>query len=109
MKVNHVMGRSAARFFDTESLGINKPLLNEANSNYDSLTEGKDCTLKEFRELKLIKQGLELKGGEWHTVYPWTRDPSELPDNRQVAYAKLCAMERNQRLLKCSVINSTRW
>ena len=54
--------------------------------------------MKEFRELKLIEQGLELKDGEWHTVYPWTRDPSELPDNRQVAYAKLCAIER--RLIK---------
>ena len=68
MKVNHVMGRPAARLFGTESLGINKPQLKEANSNYDSLTEGMDCTLKEFRELKLIEQGLELKDGEWHTV-----------------------------------------
>ena len=34
VKVNHVMVRSAARFFGTASLGINKPQLKEANSNY---------------------------------------------------------------------------
>ena len=62
------------------------------------MMQDKECTLKEYRESTLIDHGLKLDGGRWYAAYQWIRDPYELPDNKQVAYAKLCAIEK--RLLK---------
>ena len=54
--------------------------------------------MKEERELSLIKRGLTLNGNTWEAIYPWTKEPTELPDNYGVALAMLTSTEK--RLLK---------
>ena len=46
-------------------------------------------SLKEQRELSLIKSGLTLKNKVWEAEYPWIRNPAEFPDNYGVALAML--------------------
>ncbi len=50
---------------------------------------GKEMTLAEERELKIIKKCLAYveedvhsKSPHWHSKYPWTEDPASLPNNR---------------------------
>ena len=93
-KVNHIRSKSISPFFDNESLGTRKYCEEDVEAKYSILIGNKDCTIKEYRELILIDQGLKLKDNRWCVTYPWVRDPYDLPDNRQVAYAKLCAIER---------------
>ena len=61
---------------------------------------GKDMSLKEEREYRMIDENLIYLQDEkrWKATYPWVRDPKELPNNRQVVHAKLQSTER--RLLK---------
>ena len=55
----------------------------------------KNMTLLEEKELKLIKAGLSFnsKSGRWMAEYPWLKDPSSLPENKHVAYARLKSTE----------------
>ena len=57
---------------------------------------GKDMSLKDEREYKLIEDYLVYlpEKKKWIAGYPWIRDPTELPDNRPAALAKLKTMER---------------
>ena len=55
---------------------------------------GKQYTLKEERELKMIEANLEFKGTYWITGYPWLMDPKLLPDNYAYALKRLEATER---------------
>ena len=45
---------------------------------------GKNCSIKEQREMALIERNLELSpNGYWIAGYPWIKNPENLPDNRQ--------------------------
>ena len=59
---------------------------------------GKNYTIKEEREQKLIEEGLTFKNGYWLAAYPWIRNPRELPNNRLAALRMLESTER--RLIK---------
>ena len=59
---------------------------------------GKDFTIKEERELKLIVEGLVHKGNHWEVTYPWCKDPNLLPNNRMEVFKMLQSTEK--RLLK---------
>ncbi|XP_033097624.1 uncharacterized protein LOC117101699 [Anneissia japonica] len=54
----------------------------------------KEFTLQEERELSLIEDGLTYQNGRWIARYPWVKNPNELPDNRNVALAKLHSLEK---------------
>ena len=41
-------------------------------------------TLKEQAELELIRQNIAIKDGEIHVKYPFIKNPSCLPNNREV-------------------------
>ena len=47
-----------------------------------------------------IEDGLSLVDGVWTVIYPWKRDPKDLPDNKPMAFAVLRSTEK--RLLKNS-------
>ena len=57
-----------------------------------------DYSIKEIRELKLIKTRLKYKENCWEENLPWIRDPRELPNNKFVVTSILKSTER--RLLK---------
>ncbi|XP_057308008.1 uncharacterized protein LOC130645900 [Hydractinia symbiolongicarpus] len=61
---------------------------------------GKDMTLKEEREYRLIEDNLKYDETEkrWEAAYLWIKDPHELPNNRSVVLARLQSTEK--RLLK---------
>lgn len=61
-------------------------------------TGGKNHSIKEEREQKLIEEGLSLEGGHFVAKYPWIRNPKELPDNRNTVLKMLENTEK--RLLK---------
>ena len=69
-------------------------------------TESKGLTVKtcscdseklspiELQEAKLIKASCRKVGNQWEVSYPWKRDPSTLPDNRNQAGRKLESTKR---------------
>ena len=59
---------------------------------------GKDFTIKEERELKLIEEGLVHRGNHWESTYPWCKDPNLLPNNRMIVFKMFQSTEK--RLLK---------
>ena len=59
---------------------------------------GKDFTLKEEREFKLMEDGLKFENSYFTAVYPWIKDPNKLPDNKVAVHAMLKSTER--RLMK---------
>ena len=48
----------------------------------------------ERQEAKVIKDSCKRLDGQWLMPYPWIKDPSTLPDNREQGERKLVAMER---------------
>ena len=59
---------------------------------------GKQYTLQQERELALIDKGLTLEKETWKARYPWIKDPENLPNNYNAAFAMLRSTER--RLMK---------
>ena len=57
---------------------------------------GHTYSFREEQELNLIQENLKYNETErcWYTSYPWLVDPSQLPDNYQVALATLSSTER---------------
>lgn len=57
---------------------------------------GKNMTLKEEREYKLIEDKLIHKPDQkkWEAGYPWIKDPKMLPNNKQAALGALKATEK---------------
>jgi hypothetical protein len=58
------------------------------------LCEAENLSQVERKEGKMIEQSCKKSGNQWMTPYPWKRDPSLLPDNRQQAIKRLEAIER---------------
>ena len=84
-KVNHVQVKSVSQFVEIEVLETRYSGLENIGDEFQMIMHNKECTLKEYREFTLMDQGLKLEGARWYAAYPWVRDPSELPDNKQVA------------------------
>ena len=83
-------------FFNVESLGVHcTPRCGNCRCGNCPLG-GKDYSLKEEREMKMIEDGLKFipEEGCWEAQYPWTRNPNNLPDNRRAALATLKSTER---------------
>ena len=55
---------------------------------------GKSYTLKEERELNIIKENLVFKNDHWVATYPWKRSPKSLPDNYNYAMKALQRTEK---------------
>ena len=56
---------------------------------------GKNCPIKEQREMALIEKNLEFsKKGYWIVEYPWIKNPARLPDNKSYAYNLLVQTEK---------------
>ncbi|XP_068214422.1 uncharacterized protein [Palaemon carinicauda] len=60
-----------------------------------------NLTIREERELKLIEDGLTYDEENmcWISKYPWISDPSKLPNNFPMAYARLKATEKRLKRL----------
>ena len=58
---------------------------------------GRNCTIQEEHEWKLINDGLTYEGNKWITSYPWKRDPYELPNNEKMILHRLESTERGLR------------
>ena len=81
-------------FFEIESLGVEvKPKCGNCRCGSFPIG-GKDYTIKEERELRLIENGLERKSNHWQATYPWKRSPEDLPDNKVCALGMLKSTER---------------
>ena len=82
-----MIGESIENFINAESLG------NTYKANYkDSKL---DISIKEKREMDLIKNGLTFKDNHWEAKYPWIKSPFYLPNNRQTAIAVMKSNEKN--------------
>ena len=97
--INYVQaGHSAQDFFSIESMGV------ECNPKCGNCLcrkcpiGGKSYTLKEERELNIIKENLVYNGGYWVATYPWKRSPKLLPDNYDYV---LKALRRTEKQLCC--------
>ena len=87
-KVNHVAFATPvdmSEFWSTESMGVSI----------------KPCSCKpeklspiERKEAKVIEDSCKRLDGQWLMPYPWIKDSSALPDNREQAERKLVATER---------------
>jgi hypothetical protein len=82
-----------SEFWTTEAMGVQvEPCVCEANKSS-----------QEDREEKLmIKQSARKVGEQWMIPYPWKRNPTELPDNKEQAVMRLESTEH--RLLKTQQI-----
>ena len=72
-------------FWSTESMGVEvQPCLCEA----EKLSQA------ERQEAKLIEESCIKSANQWIIPYPWKRDPSLLPDNKEQAIKRLETAER---------------
>ena len=55
---------------------------------------GKSYSLKEERELNIIKENIVFKNDHWVATYPWKRSPKSLPDNYDYAMKALQRTEK---------------
>ena len=98
IRLNHVKGVTVEDFYSMEAMGVDSnPKCGSCKCGRCPIG-GKNYTLKEERELRLIEGGLQHVGDHWIAKYPWRRNPSDLPDNRSFAVTMLKSLER--RLLK---------
>ena len=96
--VNHVKIAAIEDFFDIERLGVEcTPKCGNCRCG-ECPIGGKEYTIKEERELKLIEEGLRRMHNHWVATYPWIRDPKSIQNNRNVAFAMLKSTEK--RLLR---------
>ncbi|XP_062605795.1 uncharacterized protein LOC134267606 [Saccostrea cucullata] len=97
IRLNHESLKNAVdNFFDIESLGTHcVPKCGSCRCGKCPPGNG-SYTLKEERELHLIKEGLQYDeaGKNWTTTYPWIKDPKSLPNNINAAVCRLKCTER---------------
>ena len=95
--VNCFQVTTANDFFSIESMGVE---CNPKCGNCLCRTcpiGGKSYTLKEERELNIIKENLVFKNDHWVATYPWKRSPKSLPDNYDYA---MKALQRTEKQLE---------
>ena len=91
MQVLHSTSSTVEDFYNIENPGIECiPRCGGCKCGKCSLGS-KNYTIKEEKELALIEKNLHY---DQEAIYPWIRDPKELPDNRKAAFAKLISTER---------------
>ena len=93
-KVHHATGR-VEDFYAMGNLGIEcRPRCGSCKCGKCHLG-GKNMSLKEEREYKLIEENLVYMPNKkkWQASYPWIKDPRQLPDNKCAAFYTLKAME----------------
>ncbi|XP_062602451.1 uncharacterized protein LOC134264167 [Saccostrea cucullata] len=97
IRLNHESLKNAVdNFFDIEGLGTHcVPKCGSCRCGKCPPGNG-SYTLKEERELHLIKEGLQYDevGKNWTTTYPWIKDPKSLPNNINAAVCRLKCTER---------------
>ena len=92
--IHHATGVRVDDFYKIETMGVEcSPKCGNCRCGHCPIG-GKDYTIKEEQELKLIEDNLTYKHDHWEAQYPWIKDPAELPDNRTAAMGKLKATER---------------
>ena len=85
---------SLSEFFTIESMGVEcNPKCGSCRCGKCAIG-GKNYTLKEERELALIKNNLKFIDDHWEVIYPWIKDPKCLPDNKCVAMKYLMKTEK---------------
>ena len=72
-------------FWTTESMGV--PVKS-------CFCDAEKLTQLEREEAKLTEESCIKVEGQWMVPYPWKKDPSLLPDNRQSAVKRLVSTER---------------
>lgn len=72
-------------FWKTETMGVNAKL---CNCTPDKLSEA------ERKEAKVIEDSCILRNNQWTISYPWKRDPTALPNNKNLAMRRLESTER---------------
>ena len=97
--VLHAAG-SIGNFFELENLGTNSNPKCGGCLCGSCHPGGKNMTLQEEEELKLIEDGISFnkETGRWLANYPWVKDSKNLSNNHSVAVATLKATEK--RLLR---------
>ena len=81
-------------FYNMEAMGVNcNPKCGGCKCGHCS-PGGKNYSLKEERELKMIEDGLKHMVDYWLAKYPWIRSPEELIDNYSFALARLRSLEK---------------
>jgi hypothetical protein len=87
--IHHARGITIRDFYDMEVMGVVcSPKCGSCKCGKCPLG-GKNYTLKEEHELKLIEEGLSHIENHWVAQYPWIRNPIELPNNYKAVFAKL--------------------
>ena len=74
-----------ADFWTTESMGVS---IKPCSCNAEKLSQ------IERKEAEIIENSCQRVNNQWLIPYPWKRDPSNLPDNKEQAVKKLEATER---------------
>ena len=93
--VHHMDSVSIRYFYDIEGLGVEcSPKCGSCKCGRCA-RGGKDFTIQEERELKMIEDGLRKKGDRWCASYPWIKNPNNLPDNYAAALGRLKARRRD--------------
>ena len=96
--INHGKLVEIEEFFNIERLGVEcQPKCGKCCCG-ECPIGGKEFTIKEEREMKLIEDGLTRKSDNWVASYPWIRDPLTLSNNQSVAFVILKGTEK--RLLR---------
>ena len=73
--IHHVADIKVEDFYKIEAMGVEcTPKCGGCRCGHCP-AGGKDYTLKEEQELKLIENNLTYKGDHWEAQYPWIRDP----------------------------------
>ena len=94
VSINYVKGINIDDFFETENLGIEvEPRCGNCSCGSCPIG-GKNYTIAEERELKLIEDGLVRKSDHWEATYLWKRSPVDLPDNKLAALGRMRSTEK---------------
>ena len=84
------------RFFDIESLGTFPVPKCEHCEHTSDETDSVNITIREERELEMIKKGLDYDPvhQQWTVKYPWVKDANRLPNNFAAAFGQLKSLEK---------------
>ena len=98
--VLHSVEHGIEKFFEVESIGVNCNLKCGSCKCGQCQPGGKDMSLKDEAEYKMIEKGISFDSNrkKWVASYPWTTSPEKLPNNRHIAVATMKSTER--RLMK---------
>ena len=85
LHVKYALPIDLTDFWTTESMGVTVK---------SCLCDAEKLTQIEREEARLIEESCIKVGGQWMVPYPWIKDRSLLPDNRELAVKHLLSTER---------------